>query len=46
MEYDPRMIVKFLWNEGANACAIADGQTENLQAHFGEHAYQLRTIRF
>jgi hypothetical protein len=29
MEYDQRVIIKFLWNEGADACNIADRmQTE------------------
>jgi hypothetical protein len=42
MEYDQRLIIKFLWNEAADACNIAD----RLQAQFGEHAYQLQTIRF
>jgi hypothetical protein len=24
IEYDQRLIIKFLWNEGAGACDIAD----------------------
>jgi hypothetical protein len=35
MEYDQRMIIKFVWNEGTDACDIAD----RLQAQFDEHAY-------
>jgi hypothetical protein len=42
MECDQRMIIKFLWNEGANAHQIAD----RLQEQFAEHSYQLRTVRF
>jgi hypothetical protein len=42
MEYDQRVIVKFLWNEGADARKI----TGKLQAQFAEHVYQLRTVRF
>jgi hypothetical protein len=42
MEYDQRVIIKFLWNEGADARQIAD----RLQAQFAEHSYQLRTVRF
>jgi hypothetical protein len=42
MEYDQRVIIKFLWNEAADARDIAD----RLQAQFGEHVYQFRTIRF
>jgi hypothetical protein len=42
MEYDQRVIIKFLWNEGADARDIGD----KLQVQFGEHVYQLRTIRF
>jgi hypothetical protein len=42
MEYDQRMIIKFLLNEGPDACDIAD----KLQAQFGEHVYVLRMIRF
>jgi hypothetical protein len=42
MDHDQRVIIKFLWNEGANACQIA----AKLQAQIAEHAYQLRTIQF
>jgi hypothetical protein len=41
-EYDQIRIIKFLWNEEADARDIAD----TLQAQFAEHAYHLRTIRF
>jgi hypothetical protein len=40
MEYDQRMIITFLSNERADGRDIAD----KLQAQFGEHTYQLRTI--
>jgi hypothetical protein len=36
MEYDQRVIIKFLWNERANARQI----TARLQTQFAEHAYQ------
>jgi hypothetical protein len=36
------VIIKFLLNERADACHIAD----KLQAQFCEHAYKLRTIQF
>jgi hypothetical protein len=39
---DQRVIIKFLWNEEADARDTAEG----LQAQFDEHAYQLRMIRF
>jgi hypothetical protein len=42
MEYDQRVIIRFLWNEGIDTNQI----TARLQAQFGEHAYKLRTIRF
>jgi hypothetical protein len=42
IEYDQRVIIKFLWNEGADAHQIAD----RLQAQFIEHSYQLKTVRF
>jgi hypothetical protein len=42
MEYDQRVIIKFLSNDGSDARAIAD----RFQARFVEHAYQLQTIRF
>jgi hypothetical protein len=37
IEYDQRMIIKFLSNEGADDRDIAD----KLQTQFDEHAYQL-----
>jgi hypothetical protein len=42
IERDQRVIIKFLWNEGADACQIA----ARLQAQLAEHAYQIRTIQF
>jgi hypothetical protein len=42
MEYDQRVIVKFLWNEGIDARKI----TARLQAQFVEHAYQLEAVKF
>jgi hypothetical protein len=42
MEYDQRVITRFLWNEGIHANQI----TARLQAQFREHAHELRTIRF
>jgi hypothetical protein len=42
MEYDQTVIIKFLWNEEADARQIADKR----QAKFVEHSYQLRTVRF
>jgi hypothetical protein len=42
MEYDQRVIIKFLWNERANARQIVD----RLQEQFAEHFYQLWTVRF
>jgi hypothetical protein len=42
MEYDQRVIIRFLLNEGPDAYDIAD----KLQAQFGEHIYALRMIRF
>jgi hypothetical protein len=42
MEYDQRVIIKFLWDDGADARQIAD----RLQVQFAEHSYQLRTVRF
>jgi hypothetical protein len=52
MEYDQRMIIKFLLNERANACDMIDRQTnrqtdrqrDRLQAQFGEHVYTFRTV--
>jgi hypothetical protein len=37
MEYDQTVIIKFLWNERADARQIA----ARLQAQFTENAYQL-----
>jgi hypothetical protein len=42
MEYDQRVIIKFLLNEGADARNV----TDRLQAQFGEHIYTLRTAQF
>jgi hypothetical protein len=42
MEYDQRMIIRFLWNDGIDAYKIA----HRLQAQFGEHVYAFRTIPF
>jgi hypothetical protein len=42
MEYDQRVIIKFLWNEQIDAHEI----THRLEAQFGEHVYALRTVRF
>jgi hypothetical protein len=42
MEYDKRVIIKFLSNKGVNAPEIAD----RLQAQFGEHGYKSRTSQF
>jgi hypothetical protein len=42
IEYDQRMIIRFLWKEGIGANEI----TTWLQAQFGEHAYKLWTVRF
>jgi transposase len=42
MEYDQRVIIRFLANEGADARQIAD----RLQAQFTEDSYQLRTVQF
>jgi hypothetical protein len=42
MEYNQRVIIKFLWKEEINARDIAG----RLHAQFGEHAYQLRTVQF
>jgi hypothetical protein len=42
IEYDQRVIIKFLWNERVDARKIA----VRLQAKFAEHSYQLRTVRF
>jgi hypothetical protein len=42
MEYDRRAIIKFLWNEKADAHQMIT----RLQAQFGEHFYLLRTVQF
>jgi hypothetical protein len=42
MEHDQRVIMKFLWNETADAHQIA----VSLQAQFAEHVYQLQTVQF
>jgi hypothetical protein len=42
MEYDQRLTIRILWNEGIDARRIA----HRLQAQFDDHAYALRTIRF
>jgi hypothetical protein len=41
MEYDQRVIIRFLSNEGIAAGEI----TTRLHAQFSEHAYKLRTVR-
>jgi hypothetical protein len=42
MEDEQRVIIKFLFNEGADARQIA----ERLRAQFHEDAYALRTVQF
>jgi hypothetical protein len=42
MEYDQRVIIRFLWTEGIGASEIIT----RLQVQFGEHAYKLRTVQF
>jgi hypothetical protein len=42
MDHDQRVIIKFLWNEKADARQIA----ARLQAQFAEHVYQLQTVQF
>jgi hypothetical protein len=42
MEYDQRMIIKFLWNEGIDA----HKSIHRLQAQIDEHAYALQTVSF
>jgi hypothetical protein len=42
MEYDQRVIIKFLCNERANARQIA----ARSHAQFAEHDYQLWTVQF
>jgi hypothetical protein len=40
VEYDERVIIRFLWNEGIDAHDII----HRLQGQFGEHAYVFRTF--
>jgi hypothetical protein len=40
MDYDQPVIIKFLWNERADARQIAEG----LQAQFVKDVYQLATV--
>jgi hypothetical protein len=42
MEYDQRVIIRFLLNKGIYAHEIAD----RFQGQFDEYAYKLRTVRF
>jgi hypothetical protein len=42
MEYDQRVIIRFLWNKRTDAHEI----THRLQTQFDEHVYTLRTVRF
>jgi hypothetical protein len=42
MEYDQRMIIKFILNERADTCNI----TDRLQTQFGERTYKIRTVQF
>jgi hypothetical protein len=42
IEYDQRVIIRFLSNDGI----AADEITTRLQAQFSEQTYKLRTIRF
>jgi hypothetical protein len=42
MEYDQRVIIKFLLNEGADVRDIAD----RLQEQFGEYIYKVQTVQF
>jgi hypothetical protein len=42
MEYEQRVIIKFLFNEGPDARQIA----ERLRAQFHEDAYALRAVQF
>jgi hypothetical protein len=53
MEYDQKVIIKFLLNERADARDIADRRQADcrqtagrLQAQFGEHVYKFRTVQF
>jgi transposase len=42
MEYNQKVIIRFLWNERADAHQIV----ARLQVRFAEHVYQLRTVQF
>jgi transposase len=42
MEFDQTMIIKFLWNDGADTRKIV----ARLQTQFTDHFYHLRTVRF
>jgi hypothetical protein len=42
MDHDQRVIIKFLWNDGAGASQIV----ARLQKQFVEHAYQLCAVKF
>jgi hypothetical protein len=42
MNYDQRVIIRFLWNEGVDINQI----TAKLQAQFGEHVYKLQMVQF
>jgi hypothetical protein len=42
MDHDQRVLIKFVWNDGADARQIA----ARLQAQFVEHACQLGTVQF
>jgi hypothetical protein len=42
MEYDQRIIIKFLWNDVADARQIVT----RFQAQFGERSHQFRTVQF
>jgi hypothetical protein len=42
MEYDQRVIIRFLWNKEIDAHEIK----HRLQAQFGEHAHKFRTVQF
>jgi hypothetical protein len=42
MEYDQRVIIRFLWNEEVDVRDI----TDRLRPQFGEHAYALRRVQF
>jgi hypothetical protein len=42
MEYDQRVIIRFLWNEGIDVDKI----THRIHAQFGEYVHKLQTVRF